>query len=283
MRVHDNIRDCCCFIYCNTNKVRELVGTGFFVGEKFSEDGPENLQYVYLITARHIIDGIKRKPDVQSIGIRLNIKNGDTIDIDVPLDGWLYHPKDKSIDAVILPAMEIIGIDVAAIPSYTTVTDETIKKYGIGIGDEVCIVGLFDQHYGIRRNLPILRIGNIAMMPQERIQTRDYGPIEAYLIELRSIGGLSGSPVFVHTRSYIKGKEKHTLFWLGLIHGHWEISQDAIDTIDTLDSSNNHQINMGIGVVIPAHKIFEITRDEDLIKAKEEGKKEFLKRYISHQ
>ena len=66
--------------------------------------------------------------------------------------------------------------------------------------------------------------------------------MSAYLIEARSIGGLSGSPVFVRetviyddaTLTYAKGskKEKGVAYltgqfhFLGLIHGHWEIDPD---------------------------------------------------------
>ena len=45
-------------------------------------------------------------------------------------------------------------------------------------------------------NLPIVRLGAIAAMPGEYIKT-DWGCLRAYLIEARSIGGLSGSPVFI--------------------------------------------------------------------------------------
>lgn len=37
------------------------------------------------------------------------------------------------------------------------------------------------------------------MFPDERILTDNYGDMEAYLVEARSIGGLSGSPVFTTT------------------------------------------------------------------------------------
>jgi len=40
--------------------------------------------------------------------------------------------------------------------------------------------------------------GNIAAMPEELIEVRDFGMMQAYLVESRSLGGISGSPVFVH-------------------------------------------------------------------------------------
>jgi len=68
----------------------------------------------------------------------------------------------------------------------------------IGLGDETFAIGLFRSHYGQQRNMPVIRVGNIAAMPEEPIAAK-YGKdfIEGYLVEMRSIAGLSGSPVFV--------------------------------------------------------------------------------------
>ncbi len=73
-------------------------------------------------------------------------------------------------------------------------TDEIIKDQNIGLGDEVFITGLFGYVAGSQKNIPIVRVGNIAMMPDEKVPTEGE-PMEAYLIEARSMGGLSGSPV----------------------------------------------------------------------------------------
>lgn len=54
------------------------------------------------------------------------------------------------------------------------------------------------------------------MIPSELIHTDKLGDIEVYLIEARSIGGVSGSPVFV--RESFPRAGKHYL--LGLMHGH---------------------------------------------------------------
>jgi hypothetical protein len=55
---------------------------------------------------------------------------------------------------------------------------------------------------GRKRNIPIVRTGNISMIPSEKvpgIQIRRGESVESevYLIEARSVGGLSGSPVFI--------------------------------------------------------------------------------------
>ena len=44
------------------------------------------------------------------------------------------------------------------------VTEALIQEKKIGVGDEVAVVGLFRNHAGRKRNIPIVRIGNIAAM-----------------------------------------------------------------------------------------------------------------------
>jgi len=101
-------------------------------------------------------------------------------------------------------------------------------------------------------------------MPEEKIDTKEFGSIEAYLIESRSIGGLSGSPVFVHLGQVrlIDGQLKHAtnnvgiFYLLGLIHGHFD-KNDQLDDF-TIEDENVYKINTGIAIVVPATKILEI-------------------------
>ncbi|MCK4470418.1 MAG: hypothetical protein KAW49_01390, partial [Anaerolineae bacterium] len=45
----------------------------------------------------------------------------------------------------------------------------------LGAGDEVFIVGLFAHLAGSARNMPIVRMGNVAMMDEEPVYSRDFG------------------------------------------------------------------------------------------------------------
>ena len=92
--------------------------------------------------------------------------------------------------------------------------------------------------------------------------------MDVYLVESRSIGGLSGSPVFIDVR-IAKTTRPPNYGWmagaydssspgrfklLGLVHGHfggWDILPDA--TAD--DGKEKVHINMGIAMVVPAEKI----------------------------
>ena len=131
-------------------------------------------------------------------------------------------------------------------------------------GDDVFLTGLFANHLGRDRNLPIVRCGNLAAMPEEPVAT-EVGPMEAFLIEARSIGGLSGSPCFVSLGQYrligreLQPQNQLATFLLGMVHGHWDAKGgDIVPT--SVDEQET--INKGIAIVIPAHHILETIRQE---------------------
>ena len=118
-------------------------------------------------------------------------------------------------------------------------------------------------------------MGNIAMMPNEPVPTK-IGLIDAYLIEARSIGGLSGSPAFV--RETIVGIGNFHL--MGLMHGHWDLPVDMVnDEASTPDEPDVSQaVNMGIAIVVPAKKIMEVLNRNELVEMRAKGDEEGRKR-----
>ena len=132
----------------------------------------------------------------------------------------------------------------------------------LGIGNEVAFAGLFVNHHGRLRNEPIVRFGNIAAMPAEPVSAK-VGDIEAYLVESRSVGGLSGSPVFVdvgHYRSVNRRLEPRPtgnmmMYLLGIMNGHWDAPKEAA-AVD--DGISTEYVNMGIAVVTPIDKLLKV-------------------------
>jgi hypothetical protein len=164
-----------------------------------------------------------------------------------------------------------INLDHGVFPIAGFATTDRVQSEEIGLGEETIIVGLFASHHGNARNIPIVRIGNIAAMPEEKVST-EIGKIDAYLVEARSIGGLSGSPVFVNmgimrdrggvleVEKRVDGKKTvRAIYLLGLMHGHFD------------DKKNS--VNMGIGIVVPATKILEVINQEAVLKIEQEKRK----------
>jgi hypothetical protein len=239
-------------------------GTGFIISVPSRQHKGQN--FIYLITAKHVVVDINGR----EFFVRANKKDGDAIVFTGDSNArWWYHPNeaeasDVAVFRLPIPQNIFNTMDCALVPEELILTDEKSQKENIGAGDEVFIVGLFSYHSGSRKNLPIIRMGNIAMMSDanEPVQTSAFGNMEAYLIEARSFGGMSGSPVFV-TKEIALGRTQIHL--LGLIHGHWDISPEKIMDSASEDAGSKPNVNLGIAIVAPAKKILETIYRAELV------------------
>lgn len=258
--------------YRNSNGELRWGGTAFVVHVPLTETIGER----YLITARHCVEGIREVSEDGKILVRVNLVGGSCTILEV--GDWSFHPSSSSyVDVAVAPFAAPSNAEILAIPPHNVMTPELMLSKQIGAGDDVFIVGLFKKNPGESRAIPIGRIGTIAAIPQEPIWTMNYGDMEAILIECRSMGGLSGSPVFVNLDPYLDfppnsllktsstgGRSYSASRLLGLVHGHWE--DDASD--DFRDS----RMNVGIAIVVPAHKVLEALNTPALVTHREQLK-----------
>jgi hypothetical protein len=270
MRVPDHIKKCVAFIGVkiyepNGNFSYDFSGTGFFASVPSDLPGACS---VYFVTAKHNV--VEMQQDCKEWAIRLNTKDGNSKTFDGIDAKWHYH-EDKSVDLAVInwlpPNPE--KFDHLHIPTSSFLNSNSFTEQGIGIGDEVCMVGLFRLYSGDFKNEPVLRIGNIAMLPSRRIEIKDIGPMEAYLIEARSMGGLSGSPVFLAEQGIDPVTKMIAFRWhfLGIIHGHYKLkSGEQIERI-----ALNSATNVGVSIVTPAQKLLDILNNEELSAAREKG------------
>jgi hypothetical protein len=104
--------------------------------------------------------------------------------------------------------------------------------------------------------------------------------MDAYLVEMMSIGGLSGSPVVAHMAPLrsLDGKIVETkgnrFYLLGLMHGHFDIQNLNEDVVidDAVQAWKG--IHTGIGVVVPVEKIIEAVEQPELQKLRAKQTKE---------
>lgn len=259
MRVPKSVRDCVVYIGLpdphNPDNVK-YGGTAFMV----SVPGERAGWFTYLVTAKHSLEHIANRPYV----IRANTKDGRSIVFDAKDTQWTVHP-DPTVDAAIMRFVvpDELSLDWSSIPLSNFLTDRLIHDHRIGAGDEVVMTGLFTEVEGTAKNLPIVRMGNVALIPDEPIPFNNE-LIEAYLIEARSIGGLSGSPCFVSSTKLIPWPNKDPKdktpnycwvpgesFFFGIVRGHWQV-------LPMRSLNEVEKVNMGISVVVPAKKIREI-------------------------
>ena len=244
-------------------------GTAFIVG--VAMEG--NLGLAHLVTAKHVAEAI----DPAEAVIAMNAKDGQPRFLRTGNERWFYHPTESdSVDVAVIPfGCEMFqAYDIVWLPEDIFATEKRIVDFNIGLGDEIFAIGLFTRFFGSTHLIPLVRSGNLAMMPKDKISTQSFGDMEAYLVEGRSIGGLSGSPVFV--RHTVKmpvetskgpgvicglGAELHLL---GLMHGHWDVPT----TFSDLEQAE--AVNMGVSIVIPAKKILETLYHPQLVARRKE-------------
>lgn len=270
MDIPQEVQKCVAFVGYRLASGEEKVGGSAFFVFKLSEDQTQiPLGFRYVVTAAHCIERIRDKLALDTVLLRVNRKSGNAAWLNTALKDWHFHP-DKSVDVAVLPLAEPLeGFDVNLFPLSLFIDDESVEMASIGVGNDVFVVGLFHRHYGEKNNIPIVRVGNIAAMPVEKVNSRR-GPIDAYLVEARSIGGLSGSPVFLplgFTRT-ISGLPMGQLryYLLGLMHGHFDVHEDELTDFDIVqDASSEKNVNMGIAIVVPINKVLETIQQPKLI------------------
>jgi hypothetical protein len=287
MHIPDEMRKCVVFVgYRNHDGMYKLGGTAFYT-ERTSEDS--KVAFRYLVTAKHVIDEIRDK-HADKVCLRVNLGSGKAKWIETDINDWRTHPDDSEevvdvavyVDDTLSPEFDHISLNQSMYISQAS--QNAFTRPEIGIGREVFLTGLFESHHGQDRNIPIIRVGNIAAMPEEKVQT-GLGFMDAYLIEARSLGGISGSPVFVnvpHISAYsfgqhlgaydapfISASSKDEFYLLGLMHGHWDLGSDADADATTIeDVEGRKSVNMGIAIVVPDSKILEVI-GHPLIKQRE--------------
>ena len=251
----------------------DLHATGFFVAIPARKSTGH---FVYFVTAKHIAQDLADKETY----FLINKKGGGLMKLLPPKDSpWCCHPSDDTADVAVLSVPIDPRADVIAIPDNEFVSAKDFEKdaRGIegkfGIGDETITVGLFTEAPGVSRIFPIVRHGNVAMLPTEQIQT-DLGYADVYLVEARSIGGMSGSPVWIRPSLLMLADTGDNAIvptgivgpgkLLGLMHGHWAIEESEINN-PKIVHNRQRGVNMGIAIVVPGSKILETINQPGLM------------------
>lgn len=269
MRVEDRVLKNVVFVGIETNGIFTPLGTGFLVCVAAGD-----LSSNYLVTADHVVDLISE----DAIFVRVNRPVGDRATIRIPKARVRRHSNSKNDIAIFLFPLDRSVTDHVLLPMDRAHLDSSREVWGPGIGDEVVAIGLYTSHYGEIRNRPVARIGNIAAMPEEPVRT-DAGYVTAYLVEIRSIGGLSGSPVYLNVPQFriqdgeIQTRDSPRYQPIGMLIGYHFIEtqedQIVVPQFQNDEAAEDHEgdrpgkLNTGFGVVIPIERVIEILESDD--------------------
>jgi hypothetical protein len=265
MRIYDEMIDTVCFLGSYDPRIGKPIykGTGFFV---WLSD-----KHVTVVTARHVIDEVPG----DEVSIWWNQKSGN-IRNSFSKSLWLNHPiKDTAVDVAVLGVAlnhEELEMDHKGFVSENFLNEKQEIEREIGAGDVVYFPGLFVAQAGKERNHPIVREGIIAAMPQpiSTIVDGEETEVEAYLVEVRSFGGLSGSPVVVTStpfrrsqhpapEEFADGIKVFQDALIGLVHGH-----DFMEYI--VPAQGMQRFNLGLCKVVPIRYVSEILNGDEMKK-----------------
>ena len=282
MRIHEEIRRSVTFVACRRGEDYYVAGTAFFVAVKNSFGG-FSFSAIYAVTARHVIEGIDSELGDPGIYLHMNTRDSGVKHVRSSLSDWYFHPSDDAIDVAVMP-IQFDGVDHLASPLDFFLTDKKMQEERIWLGENLfTVTQFFDRRSN--RVIPMVRAGNISVMPETRVTTNwTPGEIEAYLIESKSIGGFSGSPVFVYlpvrtsqTCGEYPESPTDLYYLLGLLHGHWSLDIFPQDRIK-FEEEHIKGVSAGIGVVVPAKKILEVLNQPSLNRLRREMETEMKAR-----
>lgn len=273
MLIGEEYRKCVVFLFADVpdpdtgDLQRTPAGTAFLAGIPAPGHPPpvgnEGMYLRYLVTARHVV-ALSRK--FGSLFARIHLADGSAPFMEFPPDSWHQHATTE-VAVALLRTFAPIDHVLIAVSQFEL--DEIAIAHKVAIGDEVFFVGLFSEHPGIERNQPIVRFGNISLMPDEKVLV-DSGDstarIRAYLVEARSWGGHSGSPAFVYFLpdrfgNSISMRVDVPTYLLGLVQGHYNIKSDVKFIGDTGEVS----MNAGIAAVVPAQDIYDLLMSDSVV------------------
>jgi len=273
MQIDDTIRKNVVFIGIESDGQFTPLGTGSLGGIRV--DGTD---FLFLVTANHVVDSIAG----EEIFVRLNRKSGGCDTLKYPKSRRMPHPNLANDVAVFNVTLDPAVYDFQLISLDRQQCEKDRREFWEpGTGDEVVAIGLYTSHYGLTKNIPVVRVGHIAALPDESVRT-EFGYVAAYLIETKSIAGLSGSPVFLSVPQIkisdgdlmISKQKTHPI--IGVLVGYHvvETKEDQI-AVPQFQQNNGSKAasaergvderNTGFAVVIPIERIFDILEKPELV------------------
>jgi hypothetical protein len=237
-------------------------GTGFIVA--YDSTKVPNTYFLFAVSNKHVV------ADSGASVMRLNKKDGGIDIIEMEPHEWYFTSNQ---DLAIVPIM--VNLDkhrVKAVPFNDLISPDAIATFDIGPGDEVFMIGRFVNHDGKLVNSPSVRFGNLSMMV-DNIEHPNLGVQESFAVEMRSMGGYSGSPVYVYPSAWNMNRRSTSvggqrLFLLGVDWGHIVDHSEVREKIVSIEMEATARgrtiayvaANTGMNGVVPAWRLAEMIK-----------------------
>lgn len=245
-------------------------GTGFFIGVK-SEAFPHRTDDVYAITCKHNVKPPEGAGHIACPVMRVNTtvsgeegKEWDkwrTETFALTQDDWYSFEQlfpGENHDLAIREMRELSPSQETQFIRGPLLTKIDFEGSVVGYGDDVFMVGRYIDHDGTTQNLPSVRFGNISILlnSSEPLINREMYDEPSFVIEMRSLSGYSGSPVFLYIPDQSL-RYAHATMLLGIQWSHqpyWEYIREAGGYV---------KVYSGMANVIPAWHISRMLNWEE--------------------
>lgn len=245
----------------------ESRGTGFVVDTATKFDGA-NVGRVAICTAAHVIDALIAK-GIEQIIVRFSSDDGGSFWRSTLAEDWVKS-FDPSVDTAIYLAAFPARTKHLGIPISMLCGLEDANSFSLQLGDTVFFPGLFFPHPGETTMTPILRTGAVSRLADHEgiSAVKPDGElvrgISAHLIEARSVGGFSGSPVFylatpIDALTKRVTKSGPHVFLVGLVSGHFPVTEATLVDSET-NIAQPRILNSGITYVTPSSYLSELIK-----------------------
>lgn len=277
-------------------------GSGVLVGIP-SKTNPSRA-HLYAVTNDHVAD---RCPVA-----RLVKRNGDPYVLSGTESDWEPHPDGDDIAVRSLGAVaahEYWYIPDALLLSQADLNPEE-HPLQIAPGDDCLMVGRYINQEYRQFDQPVVRFGNVAMLPERVYQHARSFEQESFLVDMRSHAGFSGSPVFVYYETEgwrflppladvpetddayqdakarsealeerVAGREVSGIMgktWLlGIDWGHLPVWDDVFDGDRRI---GRMRVTTGMAAVVPAWKLADLLNEERIRMPRDKAEKQLSER-----
>lgn len=263
-RIDDNVLDTAIYLYPDVVSAisgSSAGGSGFLVNLPIP-DKPDH-SYVVAISNRHVVEN-------GNPVVRLNTKDGFTAVYDLLEPSWVMHDGGQDLAAHIIKVdperQKFRGLGVRSI-----LTKERSEELDVGPGTDVFMVGRFIHQDGNQSNVPTVRFGTIAQMPSIVTDSATGRGNESYIVECRSIGGFSGSPIYLHAEpGHLNNKtqSRETRGYSGyLVAVDWAHSGQTEFVYNALGEETQMYVesSTGLAMAIPSWRLLELLNDPNLL------------------
>jgi hypothetical protein len=194
-RLDDRYLKCVVYLYPSEDAAKDgekLGGSGFLIGAPVANKQRQVVTTLLcLMTNRHVAEQ-------GNSFVRTNTKDGKIDIFELDERSWIFHPDGDDLAIYPIGLAPLYPYPYMEAGMFNALSKSSVDGLDIGIGDDVFTVGRFVGREGAKINIPALRFGTISQMPIEPVVMENGFKQECFLVEVRSLSGYSGSPVFLY-------------------------------------------------------------------------------------